>query len=182
MVPFDHYIFSAFVFAIDPTTNRSIHIDIFAVAGTLGDFVIRSHGAIAVNKFTYDLGDGAVTAQVDSRTLLAEIRRSTIAQVFAIGLFLVNWLLTVSSVYTTAMVTSRKQEANSAIVGIPLSTLFGIPTIHSLYATSPPLGTSIGKFCDVTPAFPFHGFIGFLQIRQHSSCRLLPLRYACLHC
>jgi len=36
VVPFQHYTFDAFVFAIDPTTNRSVQVIMFSILDTLG--------------------------------------------------------------------------------------------------------------------------------------------------
>jgi len=154
MVPFQHYSFNAFVFAIDPTTNHSIRIATLGVLGILGDFVVRSHDVADTSEFTYNSGNGLVTTEVESRVLRVEITRSAIAKAFAICLFLVNWALTVGSVYITALVASRMLEANSVVAALPFSAPLTIPMVRSLYAVSPPPGTSIGQFC--IPSFlPF---------------------------
>jgi hypothetical protein len=106
MVPFEHYSFHAVAFAIDPTTNNSVHVAMFGVLDTIGDFVIRSHDAADTSKFTYESGDGLMSTEVESRVLRAEIKRSMIAKAFAICLFLGNWAMTIGSVYTTALVAS----------------------------------------------------------------------------
>ena len=145
MVPFEHYEFRAFAFAIDPTTNSSVHIAMFGILDTLANFVICSHDTADTSKFTYDSGDGLFTTEVESRMLLAEIKRSAIAKAFAVCLFLTNWALTIGSVYTTALVASGKLEVNSMVTGLPFSALLAIPTIRSLCSGSPPLGVFIGK-------------------------------------
>ena len=145
MVPFKRYDFHAFTFAVDPTTNNSVHIAVFGVFDTLADFVIHSRDAAGTSKFTYNSGDGLVTREVESRGLRAEIERSAIAKVFAVCLFLVNWALTIGSVYTTALVASGKLEVNSMVTGLPFSALLAIPTVRSLCSGSPPLGVFIGK-------------------------------------
>ena len=157
MVPFQHYTFNTLVFAIDPVTNHSVRIVIFSVLDILGDFVIRSHNAEDTIEFTYDSGNGTVTAGVESRLLRVEITRSAVAKALAICMFLANWALAIGSVYITALVAFRRLEANSMVAALPFSALLTIPTIRSLYTDSPPLRTSIGKPC--TPPFlPFHGF------------------------
>ena len=155
MIPFEHYDFHAFAFAIDPTTNSSAHIAVFGVFSTLADFVIRSHDAADTNKFTYDSGDGPVNMEVESRVLRAEIKRSAIAKALAVCLFLVNWALTIGSVYTTALVASGKLEVTSMVTGLPFSALLAIPTVRSLCSGSPPLGVFIGK-SHTSPLPPFH--------------------------
>ena len=141
MTPFDRYAFHAFAFAIDPTTNYSVQIAMFAVADGLGDFVVRSHDTTATSKFAYD---GLVTVEVESRALRAEIKRSAIAKASTICLFFVNWSLAVGSVYTTVLVALRRLGTNNMVAGLPFSALLAIPVIRSLYSTSPPLGISIG--------------------------------------
>ena len=146
MVPFQHYSFDAFAFAIDPTTNQSVNIVTFGILDTVGDFIIRSHDAADTNKFTYDPGNGLVTTEVKSRLLQAKISRSAIAKAFAICLFFANWALAVGSVYVTTLAACRKLEANNVVAALPFSALLTIPTIRSLYIDSPLLEISIGKF------------------------------------
>ena len=145
MVPFERYGFHASAFAIDPLTNNSVQLAMFGVTGTLNDYIIRSYDTAGATGFTYESGDGLVTTEVESRVLRAEIKRSAIAKAFVICLFLGNWAATVSSVYTTALVVFGKLEANNMIAALPFSTLVVIPTIRSLYISSPPLGFSVGK-------------------------------------
>ena len=145
MVPFERYNFHAFAFAIDPTTNSSVRIAMFGVLDTLADFVIRSRDAADTRKFTFDAGAGPVTAKVESRVLRAEIERSAIAKAFAVCLFLINWALTIGSVYATVLVASGRLEVTSMVTGLPLSALLAIPTVRSLCSSSPPLGVFIGK-------------------------------------
>ena len=147
MVPFQRYSSNAFVFTIDPTTNHSIRIAMFSVLDVLGNFAIRSRDAEDTNEFTYDSGGGLVIREVESRVLRVEITQSAIAKAFAICLFLVSWMLTVGSVYTTALVASRMLDANSVVAALPFSTPLTIPMVRSLYIDSPPLGTSIGQSC-----------------------------------
>jgi len=153
MVPFHHYSFNAFAFAVDPTTNHSIHVAVFSVLDALGDFIVRSHDTADTNEFTYDSGNGLATTEVESRVLRAEITRSAIAKAFTICLFLVNWTLTVGSVYITALVASRMLEADSVVATLPFSASLTIPMVRSLYVDSQPSGTSIGQSC--TPSFRF---------------------------
>jgi len=145
MVPFERYGFHASAFVIDPLTNKSIQLAMFGVADTLNNYIIRSYDTAGTTKFTYESEDGPATTEVESRVLRAEIERSAIAKAFVICLFLGNWVATVSSVYTTALVVFGKLEANSMIAALPFSTLVVIPTIRSLYISSSPLGFSVGK-------------------------------------
>ena len=145
MVPFQHYSFRALAFAIDPTTNRSVHVVMFGVLDILDGFVIRSHDVADRSKFTYDSENGLVTTEVESRLLQGEITQSATSKAFAFCLFLANWALAVGSVHITALVAFRKLKANSVIAVLPFSALLAIPAIRSLYIGSPPLRVSIGK-------------------------------------
>ena len=145
MTPFQHYSFNAIAFAIDPTTNHSVHIVTFDVLDTLGNFVIRSHDMAETNNLTYGSGDGSVTTEVESRMLRAEITLSTISKAFAIWLFLANWALVIGSVYATALVTFGRLEASNMVAALPFSSLLTIPTVRSLCIVSPPFGTPIGQ-------------------------------------
>ena len=147
MVPFERYGFHTSAFAIDPITNGSVQIAMLGILHTLGNFFVRSYDAADTSTFTYESGDGLVTVGVESRVLRAEIERSGIAKAFAICLFIGNWVMTVSSVYTTALVVFDKLEADSMIAALPFSALMAIPTIHSLYVSSPLLDFSVGKPC-----------------------------------
>jgi hypothetical protein len=152
MVPFEHYDFHAFAFAIDPLTNNSVQIATFGIADTLGDYVIHSYDVEDMMKFTYESGGGLVTTEVESHVLRAEIERSAIAKAFMICLFLGNWAATVSSVYITVLVVFEKLEANSMIAAFPLSALLAIPTIRSLFISPSPLGPPVGKHaCVILP-------------------------------
>lgn len=156
MVPFQRYSFNTFAFAIDPTTNQSVHIVTFGVLDILGDLIIRSCDAGDTKKFTYDSGDGPVTTEVESRLLRVEIAQSAVAKAYAICMFLVNWALTVGSVYIAALVTFGMLEPNSVVAALPFSALLAIPTIRSLYIDSPPLRIPIGKRA-ASFFTPFHG-------------------------
>ena len=172
VVPFEHYCFHASVFAIDPLTNNSVQIAMFSILDTIGDFAIRSYDVADTMKFIYESGDGLVTTEVESHVLRAEIERSVIAKAFLICLFIGNWAVTVSSVYTTALVVSGKLEANSIIAALPFSALLAIPTIRSLYINSPLLGFSIGEPHLSHFFLPASRFDRFYQMQLRSSCRL----------
>jgi len=171
MVPFEDYSFHAVAFAIDPTTNSSVRIATFGVLDTSVDFVIRSHDMAVTSNFTYESGDGLVTMEVESRALRAEIKQSMIAKAFMICLFLGNWAMTIGSVYTTALVASERLEANSVVAALPFSALLAIPTIRSLYISSPPLGISVGKPHMHLYFQSVSWFDPFPQAQSLSSCR-----------
>lgn len=169
MVPFDRYSLRIFAAAIDPTTNNSVHISRFVVAIPLGSFIVISDDVDA-SKLAYIPGNGSSTQYPGSRVLNAEIRRSAIAQTFMISLALINWLLTIGSVYITALVVSRKVEANHPVAALPFSMMLTIPAVRAIYVEPPPLSTSLGTFFIYRLIFsPFNPLN--LQIQQVSSCR-----------
>jgi len=149
MALFEHYSFHAFAFAIDPTANRSVHIATFAVVDAAGDFVVRSRDAAAANKFTHDSGDGFMTTamEVESRVLRVDFELSAIAKMAAICPFLVNWALTIGSIYVTTLMTLGKLEANGTVAVLPFGALLIIMAVR--FFSSRPLGTTTGKFLNI---------------------------------
>ena len=172
VVPFEQYGFRASAFAIDPLTSNSVQIAIFGIVNTLGDFVIRSYDVADTTKFAYESGGGLVPMEVESRMIWVEIERSAIAKAFVVCLSLGNWVVIISSVYTTALVMFRKLEANSMIAALPFSALLAIPIIRSIYIGSPPLGSSVGKL--FTSPHQFHDLI------RSTRCSCIP-RADCDH-
>ena len=169
MVPFDRYSLRIFAAAIDPTTNHSVQISRFVVAIPLGSFIVISDDVDA-SKLACIPGNGPSTQYPGSRVLNAEIRRSAIAQTFMISLALINWLLTIGSVYITALVVSRKMEANHPVAALPFSMMLTIPAVRAIYVEPPLLSTSLGTLSIyqlvLSPFDPLN-----LQIQQVSSCR-----------
>jgi hypothetical protein len=138
-----HYFFDTFAFAIDPTRNSSVSIAMLAVGGAIEGFVVRSHDGPAKNAFASKPGDGLAKVEVESHVLRVEIKPSAIALANAISLLLVNWLATVGSIYITILVTSGRLERNNVVAVGPFSALVGIPTVRSLYVSSPALVTPV---------------------------------------
>ena len=187
IIPFDRYALRAFAAAIDPATNNTVHIAQFAVASSLGSFVIFSHDVDA-NELPYLSDNGRVTPHIGSRVLNAEIKRSTIAQTFILSLALINWLLTIGTVYVTTLVASGKMEANDVVAALPISMMLAIPEIRDLYTESPGLCTSLGTFRvhSPTPSRPdpaassdTAGF--FVQLLAIALCELILLRILTRH-
>lgn len=151
----NHYFFDTFAFVIDPITNHSVSITMLSVDGTIEGFAVHSHDAAATNVFASNPGDGTVNAEIESRVLLVEIKPSAIALVNAVSLFFINWLATVGSIYVTVLVTSGRLERNNLVAAGPFSALVAIPTVRSLYASSPPLVSPVGESC----GGKFHHFV-----------------------
>jgi len=96
-----------------------------------------------------------VTTEVESRVLQTGIKRSAVAKVFAICLLVINWSLTIGSVYITLLVAYKKLGTNSMVTAVPFSFLLTVPAIRSLYFSPAPLGLSVGKSC-MSQFPPFH--------------------------
>jgi len=145
LAPFDAYSLTAFAFVIEKATNTSVPILAFAVGDAPGDFVISSVETKTVSGYTYDSGTGPTTIGVHSSMVWIEARRSQIAQAFTMCLLLINWALTVGSIYIMLIVVFRRGGINEAVLLLPVTIILTIPTLRSLYAGSPPFGIFIGK-------------------------------------
>lgn len=141
--PFDDYVLNAFVFVIDKATNESVHITRFAAADPLNNFITFSRDTDTVNEFTYETGNGTVTVQVESRALEIRVHRSVLAQAFTMCMLLVNWALTIGSLYIT-LVMLVKEKMSEAVLALPITVVLTIPVIRSLFIGSPPFGILLG--------------------------------------
>lgn len=172
VVPFDSYALRALATAIDPTTNRSVHIARFMVTGSVGSFVVLSRDT-DVSESTYNLGKGRLASRAGSRVLDVEIKRSKISRTFMLSLALLNWLLVIGSVHITALVASGKIEASNGLALLPFSIMVTIPAVRALYAEPPSLSTSLGTLHIPQSTFsPFNPLS--LQIPQASLSNLWP--------
>ena len=148
--PFDDYVLNAFVFVIDKATNKSVHITWFAAADPLNNFVTFSRDAETTNKFTYETGNGTVTVDVESRALVVTISRSVLARSFTMCMLLVNWALTVGTVYVTLVMLVRREKMSDAVLSLPITVVLTIPAIRALFVGSPPFGILLGTIiCDI---------------------------------
>lgn len=138
--PFDDYVLNAFVFVIDKATNQSMHIIRFAAADPLSNFVTFSRDTETTNRFVYDPGNGTVMVDVESRALTLAISRSILAQAFTMCMLLVNWALTVGTLYMTLVVLVRKEKMNDAVLALPITMVLTIPVIRALFIGTPPFG------------------------------------------
>ena len=144
--PFDTYVLNAFIFVIDPTTNRSVPITKFAVADPLSNFVTHFTDSPTASKFTYDAGDGPVTTDVESRALELDIRRSVISRAFTMCMWIVNWALTAGTVYITLVILVDTQKMSDAVLALPITVILTVPAIRELYVGEPPFGVMLGIF------------------------------------
>jgi len=152
LAPNDEYSFSAFVFVIERTTNKSIPIDTFEIQTTgPGDFGTKSDSFSTTNAFTYNAGSGPITVNVTSSTMFASVVRSAPARALTYSMFAINWILVVCSIVTTSVAFNRGGEKSDVgITLLPITVILTIPTIRSLYVGSP----SFGIYLDVVGFFP----------------------------
>ena len=145
IAPFDDYLINAFAFVIDKATNQSVHITRFSTADPLNNFVTFAHDMDTVNEFTYDTGNGTtVTIQAESRALEVVVHRSILAQAFTMCMLLVNWALTIGSIYITLVMLVQRERMSEAVLALPITVVITIPAIRALFIGSPPFGILLG--------------------------------------
>ena len=145
VVPFDLYTFRASVFVIDKATNKSVPIVAFAAGYGPDYFVVSSTSEPMENWFTYDNGTGPNTVGVMSSMATVEIKRSQLSKAFVMCMFIVNWALTITSVYITLLVLVGVAKRDPTILVFPATLVLTIPTLRNLYVGSPPFGIYIGQ-------------------------------------
>ena len=148
MVPFDTYWFTSSAFVIEKATNTSVPIITFTAGEGPDNFVVSSTEEYTKNIFTYNSGAGPTTVEVQSKVILVETKRSQLSKAFTMCLFIINWSLTVGSVYITValLVVPRKKEMEAAVFLLPVTVVLTVSALRSLYVGSPPFGIFIGKF------------------------------------
>ena len=152
MAPFDTYWFGSSAFVVEKATNRSLPIVSFSAGETADNFVISSYvGFPTKNNFTYDSGTGPTTVEVESHWTGFKARRSRSAQGFTLCLFIINWALTIGSIYITLFVVLGRQKMDVAVLLLPVIIVLIIPSIRNLYVGSPESGVFIGKFWALRP-------------------------------
>ena len=167
-VPFDPYFFTASAFVIEKATNKSVPIVVFAAGDGPENFVISSTNTSTRSNFTYDSGTGPTTVSVESSVVFMMVKRSLLAQAFTLCMFIVNWALTISSVYITLLVLIGTGKMDSTVVLLPVTLVLTIPTLRGLYVGSPPFGIFLGEYWVVISWFWDRPRS---QIRSDSSCR-----------
>ena len=147
--PFAQYNFAAFAFVIDKATNKSIPITVFAI-GDPGptDFDMRSTEVLAHNNFTYNATGGPATVEVESHIMLGTITHSLHAAALIFLMFLLCWGLCLWSMYIAWTVSRRGLEAKDGVAFLPITLIFSVPTIRSIYMGSVPFGVFLGTYLD----------------------------------
>ena len=179
IAPFDDYLINAFAFVIDKATNQSVHITRFSTADPLNNFVTLAHDMDTVNAFTYETGNGtSVTIQAESRALEVVVHRSILAQAFTMCMLLVNWALTIGSIYITLVMLVKRERMSEAVLALPITVVITIPAIRALFIGSPPFGILLGTFRSNSLAGLFLADRSFLhQTSPDSSSRSFSLPF-----
>ena len=156
--PFDHYGFTASAFAVESATNRSVPITLAvgnAGPGDLSDFTTRCQTIPTRTVFTYDVGIGPATVEVESYTTFAEVKRTARARALTLSMFAINWVLALFSV-AVAMSLVLKKNVKEGFAFLPVTIILSIPGVRSLYVGSPPFGIFLGTH--ETAPHPFQAF------------------------
>ena len=146
-VPFDWYSPVAPVFVMEKATNECVSVPTLSSDAGNGpeNFVVSSTYVPTKSSFTYDSGTGPNTVEVESSVVRVEARRSQLSQAFTLCLFIVNWALTVGSVYITLLALVGAGKMDSAVLLLPVTLVLTIPVLRGLYVGSPPFGIFIGE-------------------------------------
>ena len=153
-VPFDTYVFSSSAFVIEKATNKSVPIVAFATGRIAGNFVVSFDQELStMNHFTYDSGMGPTTVEVESHWTQFDARRSRFAQASTLCLLIINWALTIGSIYITLLAVFRREKMDAAVFLLPVTIILIIPSLRNLYVGSPPFGVYIGKFWTLRPLY-----------------------------
>ena len=145
--PFAPYDFAAFAFIIEKATNKSIPITVFAIGDLRPtDFDTTSTEVPARNNFTYSAAGGLVTAEVKSHILLGRVQYSRRVGALILFMFLLCWGLSMWSLYLAYVVWKRGLEAKDGVALLPITLIFSVPTIRSIYIGSVPFGALLGMY------------------------------------
>jgi len=188
-VPFEAYSLAVSVFVVEKATNSSIPIVKFAVGDSPDNFFVSSteDREVLMSPFIYDPGTGPTEISAQSSVIDILVKKSQFAQALTICMFIINWALTVGSVYITLVVTFRKEGGSDAILLLPVTIILTIPTLRNLYVGSPPFGVLIGKSRALRSQIPVRvltllsdtfGF--FLQMVIVAVCSMVLVYYAAI--
>lgn len=143
--PFHRYKFTALAFVVEKATNKSVPIVTFAAGDPgPGDFTTTSVMHPTLNKFTYDIGGGPTTVDINSTTIITTVRHSNRARALTISMFAINWILTICSVAIALIVLRRRGGVKDGVALLPVTVILSIPTIRSLYVGPAPFGIYLG--------------------------------------
>jgi len=161
MAPFDAFYLNVFAFAIEKATNWSIPIVTLTNGDVPNGFAVYFTEQRLWSNYTYNPGTGPITIEAQASMAYIEARRSQPVQALTMCLLIINWALTISSVYITLVVVFGREVKSDTIPLLPVTNILTIPTLRNLYGGSPPFGIFIDTF----------GF--FLQIMLIAVCSMV---------
>jgi len=132
--PFDIFYMGMNFVAINPnTTNSSLPILAIGFSGYTNNFVPSVE-----NRKTTTMFNGTV---VQSQYAALRLTRTTIAKVFVLFIFSVNWALTLPVVTITIIALSSKRlPITDGIVVLPITVILTITSLRTLFVESPRFG------------------------------------------
>lgn len=143
-------------FVIEKDTNTSSPIAMVELINSgPGDFSASFTWNWSRNNFTYSTAVGPATAEAQSIMLFPVISRSKRGKALTISVLVINWALTVCSMFATSTVVFNRGVAmKDGIAFLPVTVILAIPAIRNLYAGSPPFGIYLGTHqdCSVSPS------------------------------
>jgi len=144
MAPFDAYPFNVSVFAIEKATNEPVPILALTAGQTPDNLYVSSVEAETTSNYTYDSETGPTTINIHSKIAHIKLKRTRFAQALTMCLFLINWALTVGSIYIVFAI-FRREGTDDAVLLLPITIILTIPILRSLYPGSLPFGIFIGE-------------------------------------
>ena len=149
LTPLDTYLFEAFVFVVEKATNKSVPIIAFGAGDAEpGDYTTTSDAVETTNSFTHDAEGGPITVQVQSYTTAIQVKHSTRARALMFSMFVINWLLTLSSLVVTMIMANK--EVKDGVALLPITIILSIPVIRGLFVGAPPFGIFFGTHWNCT--------------------------------
>lgn len=112
----DSYIFHAFAFAIDPSTNLPVDVALFTIAGLPDGFATSSRRTTVSGGFVPSTDDGSTMVEIEAWTLEVKYRRSKLSGALTLCMFAMSWALTLGSVCVTLMAMTKGAVSLTTIV------------------------------------------------------------------
>lgn len=139
--PFDRQRVETVFLVIDRSTNNSLPIlGVEAVDPADNYYPVQSDDfAVKVGRPSGAGGDQ--TDMLDARVGCFYLWRPTSVRGFVLLLFIINWLLTASVIFITALVVSGRQITEGVVV-LPVGVILTLPGVRALWPGAPGFGQS----------------------------------------
>ncbi|KAF9785343.1 hypothetical protein BJ322DRAFT_1211220 [Thelephora terrestris] len=139
--PEDECVFEAIIFVLDEATNKSVPITGFSFSSSGLDFDTEHDLQEVSLKIVYDTVGGPTAEWIQASYMIATIKHGPRARAITYSMFVINWILTLSSTITTvSVIFHRRGVGKDTVALLPITVILTIPVIRSLYAGSPPYG------------------------------------------